>query len=145
MLLLLEIQTMENLLFSFPFFFFFFWWGEFYNLINYQIKKPVTKNNTFRILPSMLLPKSATTLFREAVWKVNTLQELREGEISQGVLFFPYSYMLCWLQFSLQMWLYESSMNTIWVFGWYLVYTLTLLSLCFFKPMRSSKHTLQYL
>lgn len=47
---------------------------------------------------------------------VNTMQELKKEERSQVILFFPYSYMLCWLVFSPQMWPYESIMNTVWVY-----------------------------
>lgn len=89
-----------------------------------QIMKPVTKINTFKILPSMLLPKSAISLSKEAA---NTKQESRKKERSQANLFFPYSYMLCWLLFPPRMWPYESFMNTVCVYlGWYLICMLML-------------------
>jgi len=54
--LLLEIQIIES---------FAFW--ELYKQIKYQIMKPVTKINTFKIIPSLLLPKSSISLSKEAV------------------------------------------------------------------------------
>lgn len=42
--------------------------------------KPIKKINTFKILHSMFLPKSAISLSKEAV---NTLQELGKEEVRQ--------------------------------------------------------------
>lgn len=47
--------------------------------------KPITNANTFKILPRVLLPKSATSVSEEAV---NTMQELKKEERSQVILFF---------------------------------------------------------